>query len=115
MAKVKEIPGKSAIKRIDGKRVVEITSDVDISKNTSSMILSTIIGPEGNPINSLKNILDKEPNVSFALAGEPAEQAEQLQDIFVKFGIAIFTIFVLLAIQLKSYFKTLIIISAITF
>ena len=37
VAKVKEIPGKSAIKRIDGKRVVEITSDVDISKNTSSM------------------------------------------------------------------------------
>ena len=115
VAKVKEIPGKSAIKRIDGKRVVEITSDVDISKNTSSMILSTIIGPEGNPINSLKNILDKEPNVSFALAGEPAEQAEQLQDIFVKFGLAIFTIFVLLAIPLKSYFKPLIILSAIPF
>ena len=115
VAKVKEIPGKSAIKRIDGKRVVEITSDVDISKNTSSMILSTIIGPEGNPINSLKNILDKEPGVSFALAGEPAEQAEQLQDIFVKFGIAIFTIFVLLAIPLKSYFKPLIILSAIPF
>ena len=115
VAKVKEIPGKSAIKRIDGKRVVEITSDVDISKNTSSMILSTIIGPEGNPINSLKNILDKEPDVSFALAGEPAEQAEQLQDIFVKFGLAIFTIFVLLAIPLKSYFKPLIILSAIPF
>ena len=115
VAKVKEIPGKSAIKRIDGKRVVEVTSDVDISKNTSSMILSTMIGPEGNPINSLKNILDKEPGVSFSLAGEPAEQAEQLQDIFVKFLIAIFTIFVLLAIPLKSYFKPLIILSAIPF
>ena len=115
VAKVKEIPGKSAIKRIDGKRVVEVTSDVDISKNTSSMILSTMIGPEGNPMNSLKNILDKEPGVSFSLAGEPAEQAEQLQDIFVKFLIAIFTIFVLLAIPLKSYFKPLIILSAIPF
>ena len=115
VAKVKEIPGKSAIKRIDGKRVVEVTSDVDISKNTSSMILSTMIGPEGNPINSLKNILDKEPGVSFSLAGEPAEQAEQLQAIFVKFLIAIFTIFVLLAIPLKSYFKPLIILSAIPF
>ena len=115
VAKVEEIPGKSAIKRIDGKRVVEVTSDVDISKNTSSMILSTMIGPEGTPINSLKNILDKEPGVSFSLAGEPAEQAEQLQDIFVKFLIAIFTIFVLLAIPLKSYFKPLIILSAIPF
>ena len=74
-----------------------------------------MIGPEGNPINSLKNISDKEPGVSFSLAGEPAEQAEQLQDIFVKFLIAIFTIFVLLAIPLKSYFKPLIILSAIPF
>jgi len=115
VAKVKEIPGKSAIQRIDGKRVVEITSDVDISKNTSSMILSSMLGPEGNPIRDFKNILSKEQNVSFALAGEAAEQAEQLQDIFVKFGLAIFTIFVLLAIPLKSYFKPLIILSAIPF
>ena len=115
VAKVKELPGKSAIQRIDGKRVVEITSDVDISKNTSSMILSSMLGPEGNPIRDFKNILSKEPDVSFALAGEAAEQAEQLQDIFVKFGLAIFTIFVLLAIPLKSYFKPLIILSAIPF
>jgi len=115
IAKVKEIPGKSAIQRIDGKRVVEITSDVDISKNTSSMILSSMLDPEGNPIRDFKNILSKEQNVSFALAGEAAEQAEQLQDIFVKFGLAIFTIFVLLAIPLKSYFKPLIILSAIPF
>ncbi|MDA0753383.1 MAG: efflux RND transporter permease subunit [Candidatus Marinimicrobia bacterium] len=115
VAKVKEIPGKSAIQRIDGKRVVEITSDVDISKNTSSMILSSMLGPEGNPIRDFKNILSKEQDVSFALAGEAAEQVEQLQDIFVKFGLAIFTIFVLLAIPLKSYFKPLIILSAIPF
>ena len=76
VAKVKEIPGKSAIQRIDGKRVVEITSDVDISKNTSTMILSSMLGPEGDPIRDFKNILNKEPDVSFALAGEAAEQAE---------------------------------------
>ena len=115
VANVKEIPGKSAIKRINGKRVVEVTSDVDISKNTSSMILSSMIGPEGNPISDFKNILIKEPGVSFSLAGEAAEQAEQLQDIFVKFGLAIFTIYVLLAIPLQSYFKPLIILSAIPF
>ena len=89
--------------------------DRDISKNTSTMILSSMLGPEGDPIKDFKNILNKEPNVSFALAGEAAEQAEQLQDIFVKFGLAIFTIFVLLAIPLKSYFKPLIILSAIPF
>ena len=115
VAKVKEIPGKSAIKRIDGKRVVEITSDVDISKNTSSMILSSMLNPEGKPIGKLKNIMDNADEINFSLAGEAAEQAEQLQDIFVKFGVAIFAIFVLLAIPLQSYFKPLIILSAIPF
>ncbi len=115
VANVKEIRGKSAIKRIDGKRVVEVASDVDISKNTSSMILSSMIGPEGKPIRDFKSILNREPEVSFSLAGEAAEQAEQLQDIFVKFGLAIFTIYVLLAIPLQSYFKPLIILSAIPF
>ena len=115
VAKVKEIPGKSAIKRIDGKRVIEITSDVDITKNTSSMILSSMLNQEGQPIGKLQNIMNDSNGINFALAGEAAEQAEQLQDIFVKFGIAIFTIFVLLAIPLQSYFKPLIILSAIPF
>ena len=70
---------------------------------------------EGQPIGKLQNIMNDSNGINFALAGEAAEQAEQLQDIFVKFGIAIFTIFVLLAIPLQSYFKPLIILSAIPF
>ena len=115
VAKVKEVSGKSAITRIDGKRVVEVTSDVDVSKNTAAMILSTIIDPEGKPMRKLDEIIEKRDGIGFDLAGEPAEQSEQLNDIFVKFGLAIFTIFVLLAIPLKSYFKPLIILAAIPF
>ena len=115
VAKVKEVSGKSAITRIDGKRVVEITSDVDVSKNTAAMILSTIIDPEGKPMRKLDDIIEQREGIGFDLAGEPAEQSEQLNDIFVKFGLAIFTIFVLLAIPLKSYFKPLIILAAIPF
>ena len=79
------------------------------------MILSSMLNQEGKPIGKLKNIMKDANGVDFALAGEAAEQAEQLQDIFVKFGIAIFAIFVLLAIPLQSYFKPLIILSAIPF
>jgi multidrug efflux pump subunit AcrB len=63
----------------------------------------------------LKKIMNKTPGVDFALAGEPAEQSEQLDDILLKFSIAIFVIYVLLAIPLKSYFKPLIVLSAIPF
>ena len=119
VANVREIEGKAAISRIDGKRVIEVTSDVDISQNTASMILQRIVWPagplEGQPMLKFKKIMDKTPGVGFALAGEPAEQSEQLDDIILKFGLAIFAIYVLLAIPLKSYFKPLIVLSAIPF
>ena len=119
VAKVKEVQGKAAIVRVDGKRVVEVTSDVDVSKNTSSMILQTLVWPagpyEGKPMGKLKKVMNKTPGVDFELAGEPAEQAEQLDDILLKFSMAIFAIYVLLAIPLKSYFKPLIVLSAIPF
>ena len=119
VANVKEVEGKATIVRVDGKRVIEVTSDVDVSKNTSSMILQTIVWPggpfEGQPMGKLKKVMDKTPGVDFALAGEPAEQSEQLDDILLKFSIAIFVIYVLLAIPLKSYFKPLIVLSAIPY
>ncbi len=119
VANVKEVAGKAAISRINGKRVIEVSSDVDISKNTSSMILQSIIWPagpyEGQPMRKFKEIMDKTPGVAFALSGEPAEQADQLSDIMLKFSLAIFIIYVLLAIPLKSYFKPLIVLSAIPF
>ena len=87
VANVKEVEGKATIVRVDGKRVVEVTSDVDVSKNTSSMILQTIVWPggpfEGQPMGKLKKVMDKTPGVDFALAGEPAEQSEQLDDILL--------------------------------
>ena len=119
VANIKEVEGKSAIVRVDGKRVIEVTSDVDVSKNTSSMILQTIVWPggpfEGEPMGKLKKVMDKTPGVDFALAGEPAEQSKQLDDILLKYSLAIFVIYVLLAIPLKSYFKPLIVLSAIPF
>ena len=119
VANIKEVEGKAAIVRVDGKRVIEVTSDVDVSKNTSSMILQTIVWPggpfEGEPMGKLKKVMDKTPGVDFELAGEPAEQSEQLDDILLKFSLAIFVIYVLLAIPLKSYFKPLIVLSAIPF
>jgi len=116
VANIVETEGKSAITRIDGKRVIQVTADVDITKNTSTMILGSMLNAENKPKGELKRILEqKNGRVDFALAGEAAEQAEQLNDIFIKFGLAIFTIFVLLAIPLKSYFKPLIVLSAIPF
>lgn len=115
VARIQEIEGYSKIKRSDGMRVIEVQAEVDVSKNTSGMILQNLIGGESKPKGELAIILDQYQDIQFALGGEPKEQAEQLEDIAYKFAIAIFAIYVLLAIPLKSYFKPLIVLSAIPY
>ena len=115
VARIQEIEGYSKIKRSDGMRVIEVQAEVDVLKNTSGMILQNLIGGESKPKGELVVILDQYQDIQFALGGEPKEQAEQLEDIAYKFAIAIFAIYVLLAIPLKSYFKPLIVLSAIPY
>ena len=115
VARIQEIEGYSKIKRSDGMRVIEVQAEVDVLKNTSGMILQNLIGGESKPKGELAIILDQYQDIQFALGGEPKEQAEQLEDIAYKFAIAIFAIYVLLAIPLKSYFKPLIVLSAIPY
>tara|TARA_Y100001968_G_scaffold201962_1_gene185452 strand:+ start:693 stop:3878 length:3186 start_codon:yes stop_codon:yes gene_type:complete len=115
VAKINEVEGSSSIRRVDGMRVVGVSSDVDVTKNTSTMILQKLLNADSQPIGPLSDILQEHRDVDFELAGEAAEQAEQLQDILYKFGLSIFMIYVLLAIPLKSYFKPLIVLAAIPF
>ena len=115
VASVQEIEGYSKIKRSDGRRVIEVQADVDIAKNTSGMILQNLLNNENLPRGELAAILNQYQDINFELGGEPKEQAEQLEDIGYKFAIAIFAIYVLLSIPLKSYFKPLIVLSAIPY
>ena len=115
VASVQEVEGYSKIKRSDGRRVIEVQADVDITKNTSGMILQNLLNSENKPKGELATILNQYQDINFELGGEPKEQAEQLEDIAYKFAIAIFAIYVLLSIPLKSYFKPLIVLAAIPY
>ena len=115
VASVQEIEGYSKIKRSNGLRVIEVQADIDITKNTSGMILQNLLNSENKPKGELATILNQYQDINFELGGEPKEQAEQLEDIAYKFAIAIFAIYVLLSIPLKSYFKPLIVLAAIPY
>ena len=73
-------------------RVVGVSAEVDITKNTSTMILLNLLGVENQPIGPLSDILNEHQDIEFKLAGEAAEQAEQLEDILYKFALSIFII-----------------------
>ncbi|MFT7220869.1 MAG: multidrug efflux pump subunit AcrB [Candidatus Azotimanducaceae bacterium] len=101
--------GFSAIKRNDGRRVVNVTADVDRTVITANEILAKFgAGP-------VQEIMQDHPRVSFSLEGAQREQGETFTTLLPLFLLALFVIYALLAIPLRSYGQPLIIMSVIPF
>jgi multidrug efflux pump subunit AcrB len=101
--------GFSAIKRIDGRRVVNVTGDVDRTVITANEILAKFgAGP-------VQEIMRDHPRVTFSLEGSQREQGETFASLVPLFLLALFVIYALLAIPLGSYGQPLIIMSVIPF
>ncbi len=101
--------GFSTIKRADGRRVVNVVADVDRTVITANEVLAKLnAGP-------LQEILRDYPQVTLALEGSQREQGEALSSLVPLFVMALFVIYALLAIPLRSYGQPLIIMSVIPF
>ena len=101
--------GYSTIKRADGRRVVNVTADVDRTAITANEVLAQF----GN--GPIQEIMRDHPRVSYGLEGSQREQGESLGSLVPMFILALFVIYSLLAIPLGSYSKPLIIMSVIPF
>jgi multidrug efflux pump subunit AcrB len=101
--------GFSSIKRVDRQRVVNVTADVDRTKTTSNQVLANL-GTGG-----LEEILRDYPGVSYRLEGEQREQSEAVEALLPLFVIALFLIYALLGVPLRSYIQPLVIMSVIPF
>lgn len=119
----------SKITRIDRRRVLNITTDADKSVADLGLIKADLMGKDQRnalekvmfwktheaPVSYLDNVVEKYPGVSWSFEGEAREQA----DIFASLGqmtlIALFIIYALLAVPLKSYIQPIIVMSVIPF
>ncbi|MGE0385419.1 MAG: efflux RND transporter permease subunit [Gammaproteobacteria bacterium] len=101
--------GYATIHRIDGRRVVSVTADVDRSRVAPEEILGRLVEQD------LPRLLEKYPGVSYALAGEAENRDESMSGLLNSTIIALLLIFALLAIPLRSYVQPLVIMSAIPF
>ena len=63
----------------------------------------------------MPELLKKYPSVTYALEGQQREQSENLSSLTRNYVIALFVVFLLLAIPFKSYYQPLIIMSAIPY
>ena len=101
--------GFSNIRRADNRRIVNVIADVDRSQITSNEVLADL---QSGPI---QEIMAPYPRVAFTLEGAQAEQSESAASLIPLFAMAMFVIFALLAIPLRSYVQPLIIMSVIPF
>ena len=105
------VPGRgySSITRVDRRRAINVTADVDSSVASAGSVL------EGLTHDVLPEILADYPGVAYTFEGQQAEQRETIAGLTRGFIIAMLVIFALLAIPLKSYVQPLIIMHAIPF
>ena len=98
-----------AIKRRDGQRVVTVTANVD---------LAVISSAEANAVlrdTILAELTASDPDLTYTFGGEQQQQLQSLGALYRGFVLAMFMIFVLLAIPLRSYTKPFIIMAVIPF
>lgn len=100
--------GMSNIKRINGLRVITVTADVDRLQITPEEVLRDLE-------HSIMPDISARHAVIMGLAGEAEEKQSAVASLFISAGIAMFAIYTLLAIPLKSYLQPIIVMSVIPF
>ncbi len=109
VAKAEMGRGFATIRRTDRQRVVNVTADVDRKVTTANEVLGDFLG------SSMPVILNDFPGVTYSLEGAQREQQKSMRGIAVWYIGALFGIYALLAIPLRSYFQPLLIMSVIPF
>ncbi len=101
--------GSSTITRTDRRRSVNVQAKVDESVTTGGQVASALESQV------LPGLMAQYPGISYSFEGEEADFAEGMEGLTKGFAIIMFVMFGMLAIPLKSYWKPVIILSAVPF
>ncbi|MCH8227191.1 MAG: efflux RND transporter permease subunit [Proteobacteria bacterium] len=97
------------IQRFDRQRAVRVSAEVDKEMAEPNKITADILEIE------LPQVMAQFPGVSYSLSGSSQAQQEVQHDLVIGALFALFMIYALMAIPLKSYLQPLIIMSVIPF
>ncbi len=101
--------GFASIQRVDRRRAINITADVDDAVASASDISADLTE------NFLDPLIAKYPGVYYTVEGEQREQMEAMAALGKGFVVALFVIYALMAIPFKSYIQPLIVMTAVPF
>jgi len=102
-------PSYSAITRVDGVRAVTVSASVDKSRVEPSKIIKEL--QDG----ILKTLPDQYPGLQTSLGGASLEESDAIRDLMLAAVLALFCIYALMAVPLRSYSQPLLIMSVIPF
>ena len=101
--------GPASIHRVDRKRSIKISADVDRARANANEVVSRF----NNEV--LADLSSNYPGVAWDYLGEQKDQKDSVSEMGVKFVFALLGIYVLMAVPLKSYIQPLIVMSVIPF
>ena len=101
VARVEESRAYSSIRRIDGRRVVTVSADVDEAISTPNIANEAILQ------SVMPELAETFPGLRWVRAGATREQNEDLAAIGSAFIIVLLVIFAMIATQLRSYLQPL--------
>lgn len=101
--------GFDSIIRVDGYRSVTVSAKIDKALLEPQEVVNEVTS------NLIPDLLQRYPQVDFKLQGNSREQQEAMVSLLMGMLFALFAIYALLAIPLKSYSQPLIIMSVIPF
>jgi multidrug efflux pump subunit AcrB len=100
---------RDTIRRIDGKRAIFISADVDKDMQSSTELVTQLRHQ------LVPQLTSQYPGLSIHFGGEAEEQAETQNSMLHMFLLALLVIYFLLAVPLKSYVQPVLIMTAIPF
>jgi multidrug efflux pump subunit AcrB len=101
--------GFSSIKRVDRKRAINVTAEIDEDITNENDVLTDF------EVRHMADIMAGHPNVTYSFEGIQQLQSEFQDGLQRAFMISMFVIFTLMAIPFRSYLQPLIVMSAVPF
>ncbi len=108
VAEVKRGRAYTSIERRDGRRVVTITANIEPVSEVSKILVTL-------QEELLPAVIANFPGLTYSFQGRQADMRDSMQAFYYTCSIALFVIFILLAIPFRSYLQPLIVMTAIPF
>ena len=96
------------LNRRNGRRVLSVTADVDPPSQAGTILESTVA-------DTLPGLVERYPGLQYSFEGKQADMKESMSSLWIGFILAMFVVYAMLAIPLRSYVLPLLIMIAIPF